>query len=115
MVGQALRQDGKADEGNSGVKFRAELRALAQGGSVSAANGALDIHNADSVTLLLTAATDFRTEDLPAACKRALDAGAKKPYAQLRAEHLADHQRLFRRVTFELGSGTDHLASMPTG
>jgi alpha-L-fucosidase 2 len=114
MVGQALRQDGKADEGNSGVKFRAELRALARGGSVSAAHDALTIHDADSVTLILTAATDFRNQDLPAACQQALDAGAKKPYAQLRAEHLADHQRLFRRVTFELGSETDDLSTMPT-
>src|SRR5215469_14772249 len=114
MIGQALRQDGKADEGNNGVKFRAELRAVLQGGNVTVENDALIVHNADSVTLILTAATDFRTQDLTAACQHAIDAGAKKSYARLRAEHVADHQKLFRRVTFELGPEADDLAAMPT-
>ncbi len=114
MEGQALRQDGKADEGNNGVKFRAELRAQAQGGSVTAENGTLAIRNANAVTLLLTAATDFRSEDLPGSCKSALDASSKKPYADLRADHVSDHQRLFRRVAFELGPEADPLASTPT-
>lgn len=114
MVGQALRQDGKADEGANGVKFRAELRAFAQGGSVDAANDALTLRGADAVTLFLTAATDFRTQNMQGACKEALDAGGKKPYTQLLAEHVADHQKLFRRVTFELGPEADDLASTPT-
>jgi alpha-L-fucosidase 2 len=111
MIGQALRQDGKADEGNNGVKFRAELRAMLQGGSISAESDALAVHNADAVTLILTAATDFRTQDLPGACKQALEAGAKKSYAQLRGDHIADHQTLFRRVTFELGPDADEQVS----
>jgi alpha-L-fucosidase 2 len=114
MEGQALRQDGKADEGNNGVKFRAEVRALAEHGSVTAANNGLNVQGADSVTLLLTAATDFRTQDMPGTCKKVLDAGAKKTYAELRSEHVADHQRLIGRATFELGPAADPLADMPT-
>jgi alpha-L-fucosidase 2 len=114
MIGQALRQDGKADEGNNGVKFHAELRAILKGGNVTTENDELAVHNADSVTLILTAATDFRNQDLAGACKHALDAGSKKPYSQLRAEHIADHQKFFRRVTFELGPEADDLAAMPT-
>jgi alpha-L-fucosidase 2 len=114
MTGQALRKDGKADEGNNGVKFRSELRALAHGGKVADSDGKLEIRDAESVTLLLTAATDFRTEDLAAACKAALDPAIKKPYEQLRSEHIADHQKLYRRVTFQLGPETDELASLPT-
>ncbi len=114
MEGQALRQDGKADEGQNGVKFRAELRAILQGGDETVENGVLAIRNADAVTLILTAATDFRSQDLPRDCKTALDAGAKKPYPQLRAEHIADHRKLFDRVKFELGAKADDLAAMPT-
>jgi len=118
MEGQALRQDNKADEGNNGVRFRAELRALAQQGSVTAGSDGLNVQNADAVTLMLTAATDFRTDDLKGTCKKALDAGSKKGYAQLRDEHIADHRKLFRRATFELGSElgpvADPLADMPT-
>ncbi|HEX3879517.1 MAG TPA: glycoside hydrolase N-terminal domain-containing protein, partial [Bryobacteraceae bacterium] len=114
MTGQAIDKDGKGDEGANGVKFRAELRALAKGGKLSAQNGALEIHDADSVTLILTAATDFRTQDLAAACKSALDTGVKRKYEDLRGEHVADHQKLFQRVNFELGPETDELASTPT-
>ena len=114
MEGQALRQDGKADEGGNGVKFRAELRAVTQRGSVTADSNGLKVQNADSATLLLTAATDFRTQDLVGACKAAVDGGAKKSYAGLRSEHVADHQRLIGRATFELGPTADALADMPT-
>ncbi len=114
MEGQALRQDGKAEEGDNGVRFRAELRAIPQGGSVAIDNGALAVRNSDAVTLILTAATDFRTQDLAGACKTALESGAHKLYAQLRAEHIADHRKLFGRVTFELGPEADPLSSLPT-
>jgi alpha-L-fucosidase 2 len=114
MEGQALRQDGKADEGSNGVKFRAELRALLPHGSVTAADNGLTVKNADSVTLLLTAATDFRTQDLSGACKRALDAGANKTYPDLLKQHIADHQRLIGRAALHLGPAADPLADMPT-
>jgi len=114
MEGQALRQDGKADEGGNGVRFRAELRALAQHGSVAADHDGLTVRNADSVTLLLTAATDFRTQDLAGTCRKVLDAGAKKSYEVLRAEHIADHRSLLSRVALELGPAADALANMPT-
>jgi alpha-L-fucosidase 2 len=114
MEGQALRQDGKADEGDNGVKFRAELRALTQHGSVTAENSDLNVRGADSLTLILTAATDFRTQDLVGTCRQALDAASKKGYAQLRDEHVADYQKLFRRVALELGPAADPLADMPT-
>jgi alpha-L-fucosidase 2 len=44
-------------------------------------------------------------------CRPALDAVAKKSYAQIRDEHVADHRRLFRRVTIDLGRGR---ADLPT-
>src|SRR6185503_20248149 len=47
------------------------------------------------------ATTDFREKDLAAACKRALRAAAR-PYNVLLREHIADHQRFFRRVRLEL-------------
>ncbi len=96
MEGQALRQDRKADEGDNGVRFRAQLRALAQHGSVIADHDGLTVRNADSVKLILTAATDFRTQDLAGTCKTVLDAAAKKSYEELRNEHIADHRKLLQ-------------------
>ena len=66
---------------------------------------------ADSVTLTIVAATDYREKDLAAACARDL-AHSKHPYDVLRSDHVADHQKYFRRVTLDLGS-TD-AAKAPT-
>jgi hypothetical protein len=57
----------------------------------------LDVAGADSATLTIVAVTDFREKDLAAACARDR-AAASRPYEALRSEHVADHQRFFRRV-----------------
>ena len=80
------------------------LQANAEGGQVEAAGDGLTIRNADAVTLLLTAGTnyrlhypDFRSESV----RRAPT--PSKPYAQLRHDHIDAHRRLFRRVELESG------------
>ena len=71
------------------------------------ATPAIAVENADAVTFLIVAATNFRNyNDLsenPAGRNRAYwtDLG-EKTYAAIRDDHLADHQRLFGRVTLEL-------------
>ena len=61
----------------------------------------LDVTKADSVTLAIVAATDFREKDLAAACARD-QTGSSRAYDVLRKEHIADHQHFFRRVRLEL-------------
>ena len=64
-------------------------------------------------TLLVVAATDYRGGDPTAACERYL-ARAAKPYADLRAAHVADHERLFRRVDLALARpGSDRSVEAP--
>jgi alpha-L-fucosidase 2 len=62
-----------------------------------------------STTFILTAATNFKNyRDVsadPAQRNAAtLAAIGKKPYEALRAEHIRDHQTLFRRVSLDLGA-----------
>jgi alpha-L-fucosidase 2 len=104
LAGQA------ADEG---VRFEAVLEARAEGGRVEAAGDKLSISLADAVTLLLTAATNYRLHypDFRADSIRRPPIPAK-PYARLRDDHVAAHRRLFRRVEFHL-AGPDHSA-IPT-
>jgi alpha-L-fucosidase 2 len=104
MAGQAIaRGERHVDEPKTGVRFLAVVRAVHQGGRVRTEGDRLVVENADAVTLLVAAATSVRERDLEAACQRALDAAAT-PFETLRAAHVADHQRLFRRVAFHLGS-----------
>ena len=100
MTGQALPKRAPG-ENNTGVRFRAEVKAAITGGRMQDAGDHLDITGADSVTLTLVVATDYREKDLAAACARDL-AGASRGYDALRSEHISDYQRFFRRVRLEL-------------
>jgi alpha-L-fucosidase 2 len=100
LTGQALPKSA-AGERQTGVRFRAEVKAVVSGGRVESAGDRLDVIAADSVTLTIVAATDYREKDLARACERDL-ATASRAYDALRREHVADHQRFFRRVRLDL-------------
>ncbi|MCX5684998.1 MAG: glycoside hydrolase family 95 protein, partial [Planctomycetota bacterium] len=101
---------GQCPEGGS--IFRAYLRATAEGSKVSASGAALQIENADAVTLILAAGTNFYGGDPDRLCRETVDRAAAKPFAKLFAAHVADYQSLFRRVDIDLGR-TD-AAALPT-
>jgi alpha-L-fucosidase 2 len=106
--------------GGNGLRFVARLRAVPEGGTVAAVGGILRVRNADAVTLLLAARTSYQMSNAPSylggdpdsRTVADLAAAAVAPYATLRDRHVADHQRLFRRVSLDLGG---HGArTMPT-
>jgi alpha-L-fucosidase 2 len=82
------------------------------------------VEGANAATVLVTADTSFgdehpggvRTAETPAArVDRDLSAAAAKPYAGLLRAHLADHQRLYRRVALQLGAAVNaSAAAIPT-
>ncbi len=100
LTGQALPKNARG-ENNTGVRFRAEVKAANSGGRMEIAGDRLDVTAADSVTLTIAAATEIREKDMAGACARDL-ASASRGYDVLRKEHVADHQRFFRRVRLEL-------------
>jgi alpha-L-fucosidase 2 len=99
----------------TGVKFRAVLRALNEGGQVEVSGSDLLVSKATAVTLLLVVATDYRGGDPASICEQYL-ARSAKPYSTLFAAHIKDHEALFRRVELKLeqtGSGSS-VESLPT-
>jgi alpha-L-fucosidase 2 len=102
------------------MAYHATLRVLPEGGTVKTTKDGLSISQANSVTLLLAAATDYiaspaknyRGEAPGPKIKAALDAAAKQSFTQLRDAHLADHQALFDRVSLRLA--TTPASSLPT-
>jgi alpha-L-fucosidase 2 len=99
------------------LKFEALLRATAKGGKLTVDSEKIDVVGADSVTLILAAATSFKdyrdvSGDPATACRRTIIAAGRKSYNDLRRAHIADHRRLFRRVEFDLG--TTEAIKQPT-
>ncbi len=102
LEGQAIARDkNHPDENKVGVKFQGVLQALPEGGKLRVDGNELIIENANAVTLIFAAATNFKNPDPSVKCEEYLKA-AKKTYAMLRAAHTNDHQKLFRRVSFAL-------------
>jgi alpha-L-fucosidase 2 len=95
-----------------GMSFESRLRAAAQGGTVTTSDSAIKIDNADAVTLLLVAHTGFVSwQDISAEpaklCEESLRRLEGKSWDAIREAHVADHQKLFRRMTIDLGPGSD--------
>jgi alpha-L-fucosidase 2 len=94
-----------------GMAFCAGIRVLVAGGKVWSDTGGVHVEGANAATILLAAATSFAGPDLPpgrtgrdpsAIVTAQLEAAAHQSLAQLRAAHIADHRRLFRRVSLAL-------------
>jgi alpha-L-fucosidase 2 len=94
-----------------GMRFEARARIVAEGGTVRLSGQRQRIEGAKAVTVLVAASTGYRgydrDPDLPAeaiaaACRQQLDAARRKPYAALRSAHVANHRKLFRRVSLDL-------------
>jgi alpha-L-fucosidase 2 len=105
MAGQAALGDERR-----GVRFAAAMKAVVVGGSLRAEKNSLDVTGADSVTLILAAASDYNRRnpnqplprDLRTAALDAVRAAAGRPFADLKRRSVADHQGFFRRVALRL-------------
>ena len=105
--GTGMTADGRAMTG--ALRFDARVRVLPTGGTRTVSGDAIVVRDADAVTLLIAAATSYRTYDDvtadPAArVVAALDPASRKSFDALRTAHIRDYQLLFNRVTLDLGS-----------
>ncbi len=112
MRGQIERRETVTGE-NKGLRFASQLLAIptGSGATIKAVDNGLTIAGADSLTLLISAATAFREKDPDAACRRDLAAAAPKAYDTLRAAHEQDYRQYFDRVRLTIGN---HSNDLPT-
>lgn len=99
------------------LKFQARARVRIEGGKTSATDDGINVMSADSATVIVSAATSYRSfKDVSGDPERlaatTLNKAAARRFAQMRAEHVREHRRLFRRVRLDLGSS--NYASLPT-
>lgn len=115
LIMQGVLSDGK---GGSGLQYMARLSALNKSGSVRYTDSNLIVQNADEVTLLLTASTNYVLEypnykgrDYKNITASNLEKGKHCSYKKLLKSHIADHQKYFNRVNLKL---TSQLDTIPT-
>ena len=88
-----------------GVKMYSRLKLINDGGRTTSGGDSIKVEKANSVTIYLTAATDYFGKDPSAITKTQMTAIEKQPYDNIRKNHITDYQSLFKRVDIDLGSG----------
>ena len=99
------------------LRFESRVRVVADGGVQTAGTDELVVKDADSVLIFMAAATNYKSfrdvsGDPTAITKAQIDKAAVKTWDQLYAAHLAEHQRLFNRVSVDFGRTA--FADLPT-
>ncbi len=99
------------------LRYESRLKALPEGGAMTLDWDELSVTGADAVTLLIAAATNFVnykdvSGDARARVEKVLAPAAGKSYEALKAAHIAEHRRLFRRVAMRLAATPNSL--LPT-
>ena len=94
------------------VSYNATVKVVPTNGKLSTTDEGVIVENADEVLLVLVGCTDFignnkshvngRAAQLPADNKAIADAVAEKGWEEVYADHVADHQEYFNRVSLEL-------------
>jgi alpha-L-fucosidase 2 len=112
LRGQIDRRDDKGVQ--HGLRFAAQVSAVAEGGAVTHEGGVLTITGASSLTLLVDGATNYRGGDPEKACVDRLNAAATKKFDALKSEHINDYQKLFNRVDLKLGAADPAVKTLST-
>lgn len=102
------------------VSYNARFKVVNVGGTVTTTEQGVEVLGADEVLLILAGGTDFdpyattyisKTTELEATVQARINDAAKLTWSELHKAHLADFQKFFNRVDFELA---DTKNEMPT-
>jgi alpha-L-fucosidase 2 len=100
------------DTDGEGMEFEVHSRLVLEGGSSKGNDSIISVRNANSVTIILSAATSFNGvdkspghegKDTSQEAEKYLNSALDRSYSQLLETHTRDYQELFNRVRFSLG------------
>jgi len=100
------------DLDGEGMEFEVHSRLVLEGGSSEANDSIISVRRANSVTIILSAATSFNGIDKSSGhegrdpaqeTEKKLNSALERSYSQLLETHIHDYQQLFNRVHFSLG------------
>src|ERR1043165_6411146 len=109
--------NGDSSSIKGGLKFAARVSVQTLGGQISGEKERIVVKDAETALLFIAAATSYRSYkdtsgDPQAIVSEQLKRVSQKTFFRLRAAHVQEHQRLFRRVQLNLGRTS--AADLPT-
>ncbi|GAA3989076.1 glycoside hydrolase family 95 protein [Mucilaginibacter dorajii] len=106
-IGNTLQMEGRLDNGTdgNGMQYIANVKAKLTGGTLTTTDNSLVIKNATEVIIYVSATTDFKSPGFKVKMERSLAAALANPYAVQKQQHIAKFQKMFNRVSINLGGG----------
>ena len=103
----ALQLSGQLDNGTDGrgMQYLVEVRIKNTGGQQMINGNKLTISNANSATIFISAATDFKGQDHKKTVGKNMTAALQKDFALQRSRHITAYRKLFNRLNIDLGKG----------
>jgi alpha-L-fucosidase 2 len=104
------------------LNYEAQVLVLNDGGTVEAKDGKVFFKNANALTILLAAGTDYSNQRSQKwrgphphdAITERLAKASATPYAELLAAHEKDYQSLFNRLALDFGKTPEAVLQLPT-
>lgn len=108
--------------GGTGIKLEARLRIIPEAGELESAADSITVTKANSVTIFVTAATDYHGDDPSTVAAQKMAGISGRAYQEIKKAHVEDYKHYFNRVSIDLGSGAGNyfptdarLAAMQNG
>lgn len=116
MTGEVTQRNGrhfsKPVSIDYGVKFQTRLKVENEGGSVESMNGQLQLNKVSRAVLYITSSSSwYHGENFDKMVEEDQKKLSQSSFEEILKNHVQDHQKLFKRVDFDLGN--HELDSLP--
>ncbi|MBD7969500.1 glycoside hydrolase family 95 protein [Paenibacillus gallinarum] len=100
--------------GPDGIQICSVVEVQISGGEVRKCGEFLLVDQADEAVILVSAGTTYRYENPESYCRNTVREAKQKGFEQLRLMHIADYQRLFKRVSLTFAKAGEPADNRPT-
>ena len=114
ISGTELQLSGQLDNGTDGkgMQYLSRIRCRLKGGTLTTGEKSLVIKNATEIILFVSSSTDWKDTPFKEQTAKIMSTALARPYAEQLRLHVAAYQKLFNRLSLDIGSPA--VTSLPT-
>lgn len=115
LEGKDLLMGGQLNNGTDGqgMKYAVKLRVVPEGGKLEAKANSLELENANSALIIISAGTDYQVSDFESKVEKLLGEVQRKDFKKIKQEHSRFYQTMFDRAQVDFGANPEAEA-LPT-
>lgn len=113
---QQLEMSGQLDNGTDGqgMRYLTKVKAIPEGGKLSVKEGIIEVKDANSVLLFVSAGTNYQRDDFASVVDSLLDKAVNTSFEVQKQKHTKAFRKFFDRVTLQIGNREQNIYNLPT-